>query len=94
MSEPIYTHADITARYASMIHSFMADLDLAVQGDKPLSGLDDLIAENNAYLMKDIDLMGELDFGLRNGRLKIVEEEGASFAFPTQTVYLQREAQK
>jgi len=26
--------------------------------------------------------------------MKIVEEEGASFAFPTQTVYLQREEQK
>ena len=28
------------------------------------------------------------------GIMKIVEEEGASFAFPTQTVYLQREEQK
>ena len=28
------------------------------------------------------------------GIMKIVEEEGASFAFPTQTVYLQREDQK
>lgn len=73
MDEPIYVRADLTARYDSMIYSFTADLDLAVQGDKPLSGLDDLISENNAYLMEDIDLMGELSFGLRHGRVKIVE---------------------
>nr|DAK86858.1 MAG TPA: hypothetical protein [Caudoviricetes sp.] len=67
---------DQTGKYAGMIESFECDFTLAVeQGEK--YGLDDLqvkIEHGDKKLLSDIELLKELSYGLRSGKLKIVKE--------------------
>lgn len=60
-----------TDKFNYMIETFECDFSLAVQGRKPLACLDDLIEEKNEKLMKDIDLLSELSWLLRNGKAEI-----------------------
>lgn len=58
-----------------MIESFACDFDLAVQGKHSLTELQDKINEignkENYPLLKDIHLLCELDWMLRNGKAEI-----------------------
>lgn len=59
---------DVTEKFESMLSSFQCDLSLARDGYKKLSELD----FNSANLLSDISLLEELEWGLRNDKLKIV----------------------
>lgn len=67
---------DQTKKYARMVESFECDFTLAIeQGEK--YGLDDLqvkIEHRDKKLLSDIELLKELSYGLRSGKLKIVKE--------------------
>lgn len=65
----------VTDKYKGAIESFSADLQLAKSGLKELKELDKLLADNNERLLKDIDLLDELDFNLRYGNIMLVEAE-------------------
>lgn len=70
---------DLTKKYARMVESFECDFSLAVeQGEKyGKYGLDDLqvkIEHGDKKLLSDIELLKELSYGLRSGKLKIVKE--------------------
>ena len=56
-----------------MISSFSADFWLAQQGDNKLKELQSMIDNQDPNLMKDIELLEELEFNLRHGKVKIVE---------------------
>lgn len=62
-----------TTKYNAMISSFSADFWLAQQGDNKLKELQRMIDSKDPNLMKDIDLLEELEFNLRHGKVKIVE---------------------
>ena len=60
-----------TNKYNAMIESFECDFSLAVTNNRSLSDLDALIVKNNKKLIKDIELLEELSFGLRHGTIEI-----------------------
>ena len=62
-----------TTKYNAMISSFSADFWLAQQGDNKLKELQNMIDNQDPNLMKDIELLEELEFNLRHGKVKIVE---------------------
>lgn len=62
----------IENKYDEMISAFAADFRLAEYGDDQLQVLEELIKNKNEVLIKDIDLLSELDYGIRNGALAIV----------------------
>lgn len=67
----------VTDKYANMISAFQCDFSLA-RDDKDNFRLMDLsvqIQNNNETIMRDIDLLEELEIGLRYGKLKIIEVE-------------------
>ena len=68
-------YKDVTSKYKDMIDSFDCDFDLAKDTDSAykIGHLQSLIDEKNEVLMKDIDLLAELSFGLRHNQIKIVE---------------------
>jgi len=59
-------------KYNNMIQSFSADFDLAL-GGYCLTNLQQLINKKDSKLLKDIQLLSELDFNLRHGKIKIVK---------------------
>lgn len=65
----------VTDKYSNMISAFQCDFSSARDGDMRLITLDKLIKENNPSLLYDIELLEELEMGLRYGRLAIVEVE-------------------
>ena len=67
---------DVTGKYKSMIESFECDFNLARDGDADLSKLN----LKDYRISKDIDLLGELSYGLRCGKLKIVENSIYEYA--------------
>ncbi len=67
---------DLTKKYAGMIQSFECDFSLAAEPGGAY-GLDDLqvkIEHGDKKLLSDIELLKELSYGLRSGKLKIVKE--------------------
>ena len=62
-----------TTKYNAMISSFAADFWLAQEGDNKLKELQSMIDNQDPNLMKDINLLEELEFNLRYGKVKIVE---------------------
>jgi hypothetical protein len=62
-----------TEKYNEMLISFDADFSLAVHGDTQLSEMEKLIKEGNERLLKDIELLSELAFNIRYGKVEIVE---------------------
>jgi hypothetical protein len=65
---------DVTEKYKNMISAFGADLELA----KGLWGefsIDKLIAKNESNIHADIDLLNELEFKIRYGKITIIEKE-------------------
>lgn len=67
-----------TDKFNNMISSFQCDFSLARKEDnnRVLADLDDLIKVKDENLMRDIDLLEELECMLRNGKaeIHIVEE--------------------
>ena len=77
---------DYTRKYANMLSAFNADNSVKVQeilegssiwkdiNGKPYYDIEkDLIKNKDERLMKDIELLEELEFLLRHNKLKIVE---------------------
>ena len=62
-----------TTKYNAMISSFSADFGWLQQGDNKLKELQSMIDNQDPNLMKDINLLEELEFNLRHGKVKIVE---------------------
>lgn len=62
-----------TTKYNNMISSFSADFWLAQQNDEKFKELQSMIDNQDPNLMKDINLLEELEFNLRHGKVKIVE---------------------
>lgn len=60
-------------KYNNAIESFSADFQLALMGEHKLNELNSMIRNKNERLLHDIDLLDELDYGIRYGRLAIVE---------------------
>jgi hypothetical protein len=70
---------DVTDEYKNMIESFECDFSLASDGEYSLYQLEDTLKEENVEfntrLVKDIELLEKLSYGLRYEKLKIVEVE-------------------
>ena len=64
-----------TTKYNNTISAFQCDFSSARDGYMRLLTLDKLIKEKNPSLLKDIELLEELEIGLRYGRLAIIEVE-------------------
>ena len=66
-----------TDKFNNMISAFQCDMSLAKEGEHKLSELDKKIKENDETLLKDIDLLEELEWLLRNGKaeIHIIEED-------------------
>ena len=62
-----------TDKYNNMISSFQCDFSLARDGDMRLGALDYELHEPNLNnkLLKDIELLEELEWLLRNGKAEI-----------------------
>ena len=71
----------IIDKYNNMISAFQCDFSLARDGYKKLSTLDYELNNTmiNERLIKDIELLEELEIGLRYGRLKIIEVEDETY---------------
>lgn len=65
-----------TDKYNDMLEAFESDFNLALEGEKILAELDELIQDKDDQLIEDIELLKELSFLLRNGKAEIhlVEE--------------------
>lgn len=62
-----------TEKYNSMIKAFQSDFTLAKNDEYKLCNLDDLLECQDERLLEDILLLEELEYGLHNGLLEIVE---------------------
>ncbi|MBQ9920138.1 MAG: hypothetical protein IJO49_04880 [Clostridia bacterium] len=62
-----------TTKYNFMISSFACDFYLAQEDCNKLRELQRMIDEKDEKLIKDIELLSELEFNLRHGKVKIVE---------------------
>lgn len=63
---------DITSKYEDMIDSFDCDFQLAKEGIFTLNTIQNLISVDNKRLLKDIELLNELNFMIRHKQAKIV----------------------
>lgn len=66
---------DITDRYIRMLEAFECDMNLARDNKMRLMGLQQLIDDEDFYVLRDIKLLEELSFYLRNKNCSIVMEE-------------------
>lgn len=66
---------DITDRYIGMLEAFECDMKLAKDSQLRLINLQKLIDKKDFYVLKDIKLLEELSFYLRNKNCSIVTEE-------------------
>ena len=64
-----------TDKYNDMISSFQCDLSLAKDGLCKLAVLDKLIKDQDSGLLRDIELLEELEYLLRSGRAEIYIKE-------------------
>lgn len=62
-----------TKKYNEMLSSFAADFYFAKQSDYKLKELQRMIDTKDERLMKDIELLSELEFNLRHGKVMIIE---------------------
>lgn len=60
-----------TDKYTNMIEAFECDLRLAKTGRHSLSDLDAALQDSNSQISKDLELLEELSFFLRNGKAEI-----------------------
>lgn len=62
-----------TEKFNNMISSFQCDFTLAKEDDssRKLADLDDLIEKKDENLLRDIELLEELEWLLRNGKAEI-----------------------
>ena len=62
-----------TDKYNNMISSFQCDFSLAkdTDSDRKLADLDDLIEKKDENLLRDIELLEELEWLLRRGKAEI-----------------------
>ena len=62
-----------TEKFNNMISSFQCDFTLAKENDndRRLADLDDLIEKKDENLLRDIELLEELEWLLRNGKAEI-----------------------
>lgn len=60
-----------TEKYNNMISAFQCDFSLARNDRHKLSEIDRLIRDKNHIIMKDIELLEELEFLLRTGKAEI-----------------------
>jgi len=70
-----------TNKFNHAISSFQCDFSLAKEGDgyRSLSQLDALIAKKDEKIMRDIELLEELEFLLRYGKAEILLNDGQKF---------------
>lgn len=66
---------DVTDRYSSMIESFECDFNLAAEGEISLSILQESINKQDPRLMQDIELLREMSYAVRHGKVKIMHVE-------------------
>lgn len=66
------------SRFDSAISKFACDFELAVKKEKSLKELDVLIDKEDKQLLNDIDLLNELDFGIRRKTIVIVNADDRS----------------
>ena len=66
---------DVTKRYKNMLEAFEGDFNLPFNYNDftMFDDLKRLIQNKNARLLKDIELLQELSFGIRHGNLKIID---------------------
>ena len=66
---------DVTKKYENMIEAFECDFNLPFNYDDftMFDDLKRLIRNKNKRLVKDIELLQELSFGIRYGNLKIID---------------------
>jgi hypothetical protein len=62
--------ADVTDKYKDMLERFANDFQLAKDG-KSLSSLQEHINDREGLLFKDVELLNELAYHIRNGKMKI-----------------------
>jgi len=60
-----------TDKYNNMLSAFQCDFSLAKEGEFKLAELDAKIESKEPFIMKDIELLEELEWMLRNGRAEI-----------------------
>lgn len=67
---------NVTNRYLDMINAFSSDFILAKDDMEsiPIWKLQELIDNKDETLLKDIELLEELSYQLRYGKIKIIEQ--------------------
>jgi hypothetical protein len=60
-----------TNKYNNMISAFQCDFSLAKDGENKLSDLDNKIKQKESMLLKDIELLEELEYLLRSDKAEI-----------------------
>lgn len=67
---------DNTGKYAGMIEAFECDFSLARNNGKEygLEKLQQKINKNDKRMLADIELLYRLSYGIRQGKIKIMEE--------------------
>lgn len=60
-----------TDKYTNMLEAFECDLSLAKDNEFSLSELDYSLQDNTSKISKDLELLQELSFLLRNGKAEI-----------------------
>ena len=60
-----------TEKFNNMISAFQCDMSLAKDGKHRLAELDTKIKNKDASILKDINLLEELEWLLRNGKAEI-----------------------
>ena len=67
---------DVTKKYENMIQAFEGDFNLSFKYNDftMFDGLKRLLQNKNKRLVKDIELLQELSFGIRHGNLKIIDK--------------------
>lgn len=71
----IHKNEDMTDKYINMIEAFECDFDLAEEDYTKIDWLKNLLMVKDSKLIKDIDLLKELSFNLRHGKVKIINVE-------------------
>lgn len=67
-------YKDVSSKYENMLTSFQADFSLATTYDEmDYADFRDLIRNKNERLLKDIELLSELEFNIRYKKTIIVE---------------------
>ena len=67
-------YEDVSSKYENMITSFQSDFSLAtLYDDLDFVDFRNLIRDKNERLLKDIELLSELEFKIRHKQILIVE---------------------